>query len=183
MHNDNPLIFLIDILFDIYITVLMLRFLLQQLGADYYNPIAQFIVKATQPVVSPARRFIPSYRKIDLATLLLVVVFIAVKIVLITSLRGTDFSIVSILIISIYDLISLTFDIFIFAIFLQAILSWINPDSHNPVSSILYSLTTPVLRPVRKMLPDMGGIDISPIFALIALMFIKRVVLYFFQIL
>lgn len=183
MQNDNPLIFLIDTLLGIYIAVLLLRFLLQQFGADYYNPIAQFIVKVTQPVVGIARRFIPSYRKVDLATLILVLLFIAIKITLVTSLRGGTFSIPSILIISVYDFISLAFDIFIFAIFLQAILSWVNPDPHNPVSSILYSLTSPILQPVKRMLPDMGGIDISPIFALIALMFLKRVILYFFQLL
>lgn len=181
MHSENPIIFLIDILFDIYIAILLLRFLLQQFGADYYNPIAQFIVKATQPVVGIARRYIPSYRRIDIATLLVVIAFIALKVILITSLRGGNYSAVSILIVSLYNFISLVFDIFIFAIFIQAILSWINPDPHNPVSSILHSLTTPVLRPVRKLLPDMGGIDISPIFALIGLMFLKRLVLYFFQ--
>lgn len=117
MHNDNPLIFLIDTLFDIYIVILMLRFLLQQLGADYYNPIAQFIVKATQPVVGISRRFIPSYRNIDIATLVLVIAFIAIKILLLTSLRGTSYSIPSILIVSLYDFTSLLFDIFIFAIF------------------------------------------------------------------
>ena len=183
MQNENPLIFLIDTLFNIYIAVLLLRFLLQQFGADYYNPIAQFIVKATQPVVGIARRLIPSYRKIDIATLIVVVVFIAIKISLLASLRGGDYSITSILIVSVYDLISLIFDIFIFAIFLQAILSWVNPDPHNPVSSILYSLTAPILNPVKKLLPAMGGLDISPIFALIGLMFLKRVVLYFFQLL
>jgi len=183
MNHDNPLIFLIDTLFDIYIAILMLRFLLQQLGADYYNPIAQFIVKATQPVVGTARHFIPSYRNIDIATLIIVIVFIAIKILLLTSLRGGSFSIPSLIIISLYDFISLLFDIFIFAIFLQAILSWINPDPYNPVSSILNSLTMPILAPVKRLLPDMGGIDISPIFALIGLMFLKRVVLYFFQLL
>lgn len=183
MQSENPLIFLIDTLLDIYIAILLLRFLLQQLGADYYNPIAQFIVKATQPIVGVARRYIPSYKSIDLATLLIVFALISLKVVIVTSLRGGSYSSASILIVTMYDFISLLFDIFIIAIFLQAILSWINPDPYNPVSSILYSLTTPVLRPIKKLMPDMGGIDISPIFALIALMFLKRVVLYFFQML
>ena len=74
-------------------------------------------------------------------------------------------------------------DIFIFAIFVQAILSWINPDPYNPVSGILRSLTSPVLVPIRKLLPQMGGLDLSPIVALIGLMFIKRVILYMFQML
>ena len=183
MQNENPLIFLIDILFDIYIAILLLRFLLQQFGADYYNPIAQFIVKATQPVIGRARRLIPSYRSIDIASLIVIIGFITVKLLLITTLHGGSYPISVILLASVKDFISLVFDIFIFAIFMQAILSWVNPDPRNPVSSILHSLTAPILRPVKKLLPDMGGIDISPIFALIGLMFIKRVVLYFFQLL
>ena len=183
MANENPLIFLIETLFDIYIAIVLLRFLLQQLGADYFNPIAQFIVKATQPVVGIARRFIPSYRSVDIATLFIVFSLIILKVTLIVSLRGSSYDIPSIIIISLYDLISLTFDIFIFAIFLQAIISWVNPDPHNPVSSLLFYLTAPILRPVKKLLPDMGAIDISPIFALIGLMFLKKVVLYFFQLL
>ena len=183
MQNENPLLFLFDTLFDIYIAILLLRFLLQQFGADYYNPIAQFIVKATQPIVGIARRYIPSYRKIDIATLIIVFAFIVLKIVIITSIHGSSYPIPVILLASVKNLISLAFDIFIFAIFIQAILSWVNPDPHNPVSSILYTLTNPVLRPVKRFLPDMGGIDISPIFALIGLMFLKRLILYFFQLL
>ena len=183
MQNENPLIFLIDTLFDIYIAILLLRFLLQQFGADYYNPIAQFIVKATQPVVGRARKLIPSFRNVDIASLVVIIGFIFIKIVLLTNLKGSNYSIISMLLVSLYDFTSLVFDIFIFAIFMQAILSWVNPDPRNPVSSILHSLTAPILRPVKKLLPDMGGLDISPIFALIGLMFIKRVVLYFFQLL
>ena len=181
MPNENPLIFLTETLLHIYIAVLLLRFLLQQLGADYYNPIAQFIVKATQPVVGIARRFIPSYKKIDIATLITVIAFIVVKVAIVAALRDDAYSIPNLLLIGLHDFISLTFDVFIFAIFMQAILSWVNPDPHNPISSLLFTLTAPVLRPVKKLLPDMGGIDISPIFALIGLMFLKRVVLYFFQ--
>ena len=82
MNHDNPFIFLIDILFDIYIAILLLRFLLQYVGADFYNPISQFIVNVTQKPVVIARRIIPGYRGIDLATLVLVLVFIFIKLTL-----------------------------------------------------------------------------------------------------
>lgn len=183
MNTDNPLIFLIDTLFDIYIALLLLRFLLQQVGADFYNPISQFIVKMTQPPVKIARRIIPAYRRIDLATLVLAVVFIFIKLFVLTSLGGYRASAGALLLVSLHDLISLLFDIFIFAIFIQAILSWINPDPYNPVVAILRSLTAPVLRPVQRMVPMVGGLDFSPIVALIGLMFLKRLVLYFFPML
>ena len=78
MRSDNPFLFLIETLFDLYIIVLMLRFLLQQVRADFYNPISQFIVKATSPVLNPARKFIPGIGGIDLATIIVIVLFIVV---------------------------------------------------------------------------------------------------------
>jgi YggT family protein len=183
MSHENPFIFLIDTVFGIYIAIMLLRFILQQVGADFYNPISQFIVKATQPLVTFTRRFIPSIRKIDTATLALVLTLILVKTVLISSIAGYQFNGVSLLIKALYDLISLTFDIFIVALFVQAILSWVNPDPNHPVSSLLQNLTLPVLRPIRKFVPIMGGLDLSTLVGLIALMFIKRLVLSLFQIL
>ncbi len=181
MSNDNPFIFLIDTVFSIYIAIMLLRFILQQVGADFYNPISQFVVKITQPPVSVARRFIPSIGKIDTASLVLVVALILVKLLLILGIAGYPINGLQLLLKSLYDLVSLSFDIFIFALFIQAILSWINPDPYHPVSSLLYSLTLPVLRPIRKFVPVMGGIDLSTLVALIGLMFIKRLVLQLFQ--
>lgn len=183
MNHDNPFIFLIDILFDIYIAIMLLRFLLQYVGADFYNPISQFIVKATQKPVFITRRLIPSFRGVDIATLILAISLIFIKLTVLYAIGGMQPTIAGIVIQGLYDLIQLIIDIFIFAIFIQAILSWVNPDPHNPVSGLLRSLTSPVLGPIRKLLPAMGGMDLSPIFALIGLMFIKRVILYMFQML
>jgi YggT family protein len=181
MNHDNPFVFLIDILFDIYIAIMLLRFLLQYVGADFYNPISQFIVKATQKPVFFARRIIPGYRSIDIATLVLALLLIFIKLTVLYAIGGMQPSIAGIVIQALYDLIQLIIDIFIFAIFIQAILSWVNPDPYNPVSALLRSLTSPVLRPVGKLMPRMGGLDLSPIVALIGLMFIKRLILYIFQ--
>ncbi len=183
MSQENPLIFLIDTLFSIYIAIMLLRFILQQVGADFYNPVSQFIVKATQPPVGIARRFIPSVKKIDTATLVLVLLLIIMKMVVLFAIAGVAFNGKLLLIKAFYDLISLTFNIFIVALFIQAILSWVNPDPYNPISNLLRSLTTPVLKPIQKHIPPIGGIDLSTLVALIGLMFIKRVVLSFFQIL
>jgi YggT family protein len=183
MSQENPFIFLIDTVFSIYIAIMLLRFILQQVGADFYNPISQFIVKLTQPLVSITRRFIPSIRKIDTATLALVLVLMLIKLVLLLSIAGYPINGLQLLIKGLYDLISLSFNIFIVALFIQAILSWINPDPSHPVSSILYSLTLPILRPIKKHIPSIGGIDLSTLVALIGLMFIKRLVLQLFQLL
>lgn len=183
MSQENPFIFLIDTLFSIYIAIMLLRFILQQVGADFYNPISQFVVKATQPLVSTARRFIPSIRKIDTATLALVFALILIKLVTLFVIAGYPMNAPQLLIKAIYDLVALTFDIFIVALFVQAILSWINPDPYHPVSSLLSNLTSPILRPIKKFVPQMGGLDLSTLIALIGLMFIKRLVLQLFQLL
>jgi YggT family protein len=180
MSTENPFIFLIDTLFSVYIAIMLLRFILQQVGADFYNPVSQFIVKATQPLVVPARKLIPSIGKVDSATLVLVLALILIKLVLLFSIAGIAFNGMQLFIVTLHDLISLTFDVFIVALFIQAILSWVNPDPYHPVSALLRSLTFPILRPIQKNVPPIGGIDLSTLIGLIALMFIKRVVLSLF---
>ena len=180
MSDDNPFIFLIDTIFSIYIAIMLLRFILQQSGADFYNPISQFVVKATQPLVKPARRFIPSIKKIDTATLALVLILIVIKLVILFSIEGAPIIGQQLFVISLYNFVSLTFKIFIIALFVQAILSWVNPDPYNPVSSLLRSLTAPILNPIRKHVPPIGGFDLSVLIALIGLMFLQRLALSFF---
>lgn len=183
MSPENPFVFLIDTLFSIYIAIMLLRFILQQVGADFYNPVSQFVVKATQPLVSVSRRFVPSIKKVDTATLALVIILIVVKLLILFSIAGIQLSVPLILTKTFYDLISLTFDIFIIALFIQAILSWINPDPYHPVSTLLRNLTFPILSPIQKFVPPIGGIDLSTMVGLIGLMFIKRLVLSLFQLL
>ena len=180
MSTENPFIFLIDTLFSIYIAIMLLRFLLQQVGADFYNPISQFVVKATQPLVTVARRFIPSIKKVDTATLVLVLLLILMKLIILFAIAGAPLNGQLLMVQTFYDLVSLTFDIFIIALFIQAILSWVNPDPYHPVSSLLRNLTFPILRPIQKNVPSIGGIDLSTLIALIGLMFIKRLVLSLF---
>ncbi len=180
MSHENPFIFLIDTLFNLYIAIMLVRFILQQVGADFYNPISQFVVKATQPLVSVARRFIPSIKKIDTATLVLVFSLIILKLILLLSLAGFPYNGLQLIVKALYELISLSFDIFIVALFAQAVLSWVNPDPYNPASKLLSSLTAPILRPIRNYVPPIGGLDLSTLVALIGLMFIKRLVLQLF---
>jgi len=187
----NPFVFLITTLFDIYIVILLLRFLLQQLGADFYNPVSQFIVKATQKPVFIARRIIPSLRGIDLATLSLVLIFTIIKILLILMIQGSYASSIEVIVYSInitpviamLELVILVINVLSFAVFIQVILSWLNPDPYNPVIGILNSLTAPILRPARKLIPPTGGLDFSPIVALISLVFIKLVIINLFKML
>jgi len=172
----NPFVFLIDILLQLYISALMLRIILQIVRADFYNPVSQFIVKITNPLVKPMRRIIPSLWGIDMATLVIVLLLEVVKTLVVYGVLPVDWLIIK----SFIETINLVLSIFLYAIIIQAILSWVNPDPRNPVVGLLNSITWPVLKHFRKLLPDMGGFDLSPIFAIIAIMFVQQSILYLF---
>ncbi len=172
----NPFVFLIDILFQLYAAVLLIRLLLQWVRADFYNPISQFIVKITNPLVKPLRRIVPGFGGIDLATLILAVLIIAIKVMavyqtlnpLVIGLLATG------------QTLMLVISIFLYSIIIQAVLSWIHPDPHNPAVGLLNSLSWPVLKHFRKLIPPVSGMDISPILAIIVLMFVQYSLRYVF---
>jgi len=176
-YMTDPAIFLIDSLFSLYILAVLLRFLLQWCGADFYNPISQFLVKATHPPLKLLRRFVPPIGKIDTSSLVLVLGLQMLADFSILLLKGVAIGIGGLTILSLTQLVSLLINIFIYGIFARAILSWINPGSFNAASSILYSLTEPVLNVCRRIIPDLGGIDLSPLAALMLLQLAKMVIL------
>ena len=176
-YFTNPLEFLISTLFGLYILAVMLRFLLGVVRADFYNPASQFLVRITNPLLVPLRKIIPSIGKFDSSALVLLLVLQLVSLTIILLLRGTGFSFVTLLSAAVGELVMLTVNIFFFSIIIQVVLSWINPGSYNPVSALLNSLTSPVLRPIQKILPPLSGRDLSPLFALIGLQVIRMLVM------
>ncbi len=172
----NPLVFLVDILFQLYATALLIRLLLQWVRADFYNPISQFIVKITNPPVKPLRRIIPGLGGIDLATLILAILVLAIK----TMIIYQTINPLLIALVSTGQTLILILSIFLYSIIIQAILSWVNPDPYNPAVSLLNSLTSPVMKPFRKLIPPISGMDISPIFAIITILFVQYSVRYLF---
>ena len=176
----NPFVFLIDTLFYLYTLLLMLRLLLQWVRADFYNPLSQFVVKATSPLVVPLRRIIPGLGGLDIATLLLVLIFTFVKLTLISWIAGMPFNALWLSLSTLLETFILLLDIFLFSIFILAIMSWINPDPYHPAAALLRSITRPVMKPLQQRIPLVGGIDISPMIAIIIIMFIKQSLRYFF---
>lgn len=176
-YVTNPLEFLINTLFGLYILTIMLRFLLAVVRADFYNPISQFLVKVTNPPLLLLRRLIPSIGKIDTSALVLMLLLQMLSFLLIAVLRGGQFSVAVLFILSIEELVSLFLNVFLFAIFIQVILSWVGQGTYNPAVSLLYSLTEPVLRPCRRLIPPVSGIDLSPLLALIAIQLAKYLIL------
>lgn len=162
--------FLITVIFDLYILAVVLRFLLQLVRADFYNPISQLLVTVTNPPLRPLRRFIPGYRGIDLASVLLTVLLKAIEIFLVSLLiYGRIPGIAGLVILSIADVMNLVIYIFIISIFIQVIISWINPGAYNHATILLYRLTEPLLQPARRLLPPMSGLDLSPLAVFIVL--------------
>lgn len=172
-----PLIFLIDSLFSLYILTIMLRFLLQSVKADFHNPICQTLVKVTHPPLKLLRRFVPPIGKIDTSSLILALLLQMLTNLSILLLQGVKTTVVTLLIFSCSHLLELTLNIFIFAIFIQALLSWFNPDHYNPAVGLLTSLTNPMLNGCRRIIPDLGGLDFSPLAALLLLQLSKMLML------
>lgn len=176
-YLTNPIIFLIQTLFGLYILAVMLRFLLQLVRADFYNPISQFLVKITNPPLKLFRRIIPGLGGIDLASLVLAWVLKTIELLLILAVSGASVNLVAPLLWAIPELVELVINIFFFGLLIQVILSWVSPGNYNPAVGLLYSLTGPIMRPAQKILPPMGGLDLSPMLVMIGLILLKMLLM------
>lgn len=163
-------VYLVQTLGSLYLLIVLLRFILQLVRADFYNPLSQFIVRATQPLLKPMRRVIPGFAGVDVASLILAVLVQLVILALIIKLMGYALPpVLQLLVWSLVGVTALFLKIFFFALIISVILSWVAPHSHNPAALLVTQICEPVLAPFRRFLPAMGGLDLSPIFAFIAL--------------
>ena len=174
----NPAVFVVNVLFSLYILALMLRFLFQLVEADFYNPISQALVKITHPPLRLLRRFIPAIGRVDTASLVFMLALQVLADALVFLLQGGGRVAIGVLIASaLVQLVNLAFNVFIYAILIQAVMSWINPDPYNPVYALLTDLTEPILRPCRRLIPVLGGLDLSPLLALVGLQVLKMLIM------
>ncbi len=170
--------FLISTIFNLYAFVIMLRFLMQLTRADYYNPVSQFVVRVTDPLLKPLRKIIPGLGGYDIAAIVLCLLTLLVKFVLLQSLGGASIGLGGTLVASIFGaqrevgLIGVVFDVFFFCIIAMVILSWVSPGG-NPISGLLRTVTSPIMSPIQKFVPPVGGFDLSPLVALIGLQFVR----------
>ena len=168
-YVGNAATFLIETLFGLYILVVMLRLLFQLVRADFYNPLSQFVVKATNPPLRHLRRFIPGFRGIDLASVTLLVALQLIELSLVSLVLGVAPHPVGLVILSLAQLLQLAIYVFMFSIIIQVVISWVNPGAYNPVVSLLHSLNEPLLAPARRMIPPMSGLDLSPLVVIVGL--------------
>jgi YggT family protein len=168
---STALNFLLNTTFNLLNLLFLLRFFLQLFKAPFNNPLSYMVVSLTDFAVKPVRRIIPSWGKIDLSTLILALVTQLLLQLCLLWLRDIPISLMgntiwtSLIGMSLLGVFRTILDVFFYAILLQVILSWINP--YSPISSVLNSLTKPILAPIQRFLPMAGGIDFSPVVALI----------------
>lgn len=174
---NEIVVYLLQTGLGLYLLLVMLRFVMQLANADFYNPISQFVFKATQPLVGPLQRFLRPFGRFDSASLTLAIALQAAGVMLILALNNiASPNPVTLFLWSAIGILGLLLKIYFFALLASIILSWISPGGSNPAVYLLYQITEPVMAPVRKLLPPMGGLDFSPILVFIGINVLEIVV-------
>lgn len=175
-NSTSAFTYLISTVFDIFAFVIMLRFIMQYTRASFANPIGEIVVKATNPFLLPLRKFVPGLKGLDLAAIVLCFLVLLIKYLI---LKGTGIASslpwAGTLMLALLGLIKTLFDVFFITIIVQVILSWVSPGGH-PISGLLHSVTSPVLDPIKKVVPPISGFDLSPLVALLLLGFLRRLI-------
>lgn len=158
-------LYLVHVVFGFYILAVLLRLLFQLARADFYNPLAQFLVTLTNPPLLPLRRIVPPAGGVDVASIVLLLALQVTEFYLLAWLQGGSARWSGALVLSIARLIELTVWVYIVAILIRVILSWVNPfgSTRHPAGELLFGLTEPMLAPARRLIPAFGGLDLSPI--------------------
>ena len=175
---NTAAIYILQTIGSLYLLIILLRFVLQLVRADFYNPLSQFAVRATQPLLKPLRRIIPSMFGLDMSSLVLAIIVQMILMALTLLLAyGTTGDPLHLLIWSIIGVTALFLKIFFFALIVSVILSWVAPASHNPGAELVNQITEPMLAPLRRVLPNLGGLDLSPILAFMILKLLDMMVI------
>lgn len=175
-YIGKPLLFLVDTLFSLYVFAMLLRFLLQWVEADFYNPVSQFLVKITHPLLRPVRRVLPSIGRVDSASIALVFIIQMLAGYLIFALQGLVVNPGVVAVWALIQILDMLFSLYTYGILIIALLSWFATTSYNPAITLLHSLMAPVLGFFRRIIPPMGGVDLSPMAALVALQVLKMLI-------
>ena len=171
-NGTNAFSYLIGTLLDLYITAVMLRLLLQLVRADFYNPVCQFLVKLTNPALVPLRRLVPSIGRLDTAAVVLMLALEILGVWLVSRIASQPLGPAEIVMFSVTKLMATLLMTYFFLIIAAVILSWVGGQMRHPVIPLVFQLTDPVMRPIRRVVPPIAGIDLSPVFALIGIRFL-----------
>ncbi|SFF48406.1 YggT family protein [Fontimonas thermophila] len=173
-NASNAMLFLVTTLFDLAIWVFLLRIILQAVRADFYNPISQAIWQITRYPTDWLRSVVPNVRNINIAAALVVLLLGMLYVHVVVGMLGFSVGTAPALGYTVLKIAALTINLYTFTIFVQAILSWFGPGVNNPASNILWSVNEPLLRPARRILPPLSGLDLSPLVVILLLQVINR---------
>jgi YggT family protein len=167
-------LFLVNTVLRLYILIVLLRFLFQLTRFDFYNPISQFIVKASNPPLKRLRRVVPQLWGIDFAAIVLLIVLAGARISIAELFAAHVPQLAGVFVLSVAELFQLAVYVMVVSMFVRAILSWISMGRPHPMLRLLHSFTEPLMRPARRILPATGGFDISPMIVFLVLMLILK---------
>ena len=168
---------LIEVIFGLAVLLFVLRVLLQLVRANFYNPICQFVYKATNPVLMPMRRVLKPLRNLDSAGAVVAFLLECLKIWLLVAVAGRALGPAATLVLGFADLLSMLVGLYFALILARVILSWVGRDSYHPIVPLIAQLTQPVIAPLRRVLPDLGGFDLSPMMAMVLLMLARALII------
>jgi YggT family protein len=165
----QALLFIFDALFTLLVIAFLLRVLMPLVRADFRNPFGDAVLKVTNPLVLPLRKFLPPGKRVDPSTLVALLIVQFAGTALLRAVAGGGFQLESILLNGLYDLLHRVLQFYFFAVLLYALLSWFAGAAYSPAAQILSRLVEPLLTPIRRVVPPLGGLDLSALFLLIAL--------------
>ncbi|AXQ28815.1 YggT family protein [Solimonas sp. K1W22B-7] len=175
-NATNALFFLVTTLFDLAMWLFLLRIVLQYVRADFYNPLSQLIQKATRHPTDHLGRVLPAWRNFNFAALLVVFLIALVYVHTVSGIVHLRLSRYPAMGYAVLKLIVMTANLYTFTLFVQALLSWLGPGVNNPASNVLWSMNEPLLRPVRRVLPSLSGLDLSPVAVILVLQVANRLI-------
>ena len=161
---------LINFAFGALIALLVLRVLLQSVRANFYNPVCQFLYKVTNPILMPLRKLIPAWRSMDIAGTVLAWLLSTIKLALLYALAGQSLGIAGLIVMGLADLADFVLMLYLGLILARVLISFVRLERGNPIVPLIYQLTNPVLGPIQRFIPALGGIDLSPIVAWLLVM-------------
>ena len=172
----SAITFIVETLLSLALFVVLARLLLQWTRADFRNPLCQAVVRVTNPLILPLRRVLPPIGKLDTASVVAVILVGALDVATVAMLNGRGWpEPITWLNLLLLEIAHMLLSIYLYAIILYALLSMIAPGGYSPLQSVLTSLCEPVLRPIRRIIPPIAGLDLSPLFATLLILGILSV--------
>ncbi|MEM7194789.1 MAG: YggT family protein [Pseudomonadota bacterium] len=175
-YVQDAFAFIVETVFGLFILAVLLRFLFQLTRADFRNPISQIIVRITNPLLAPLRRVIPGVAGIDMAAVVLILLIGFLKTLILAKAAGGSYPLNALFVISVAETLNTVLWIFIIAVLIVVVASWVAPHSRHPALMLTHNLAHPVVSPFRRLIPAPGGLDFSPLIALLLLQLLQKLI-------